>query len=225
MSPNSSHRRSPTRDLSSRRSSRRNLSSRRSSRRDRHEVSHQQYLPTIRPNSVFYGQTQSSIPTQYASSVRLPLLRLGFGVSMPGPAQIPLQPPPILAVPFYSARPVVPNYSSLYRMPIPHVPPQLSPPTSLPAYAAHHDQQKPFHVQNMAASSTDNHRPRLQLLQLRSNPSKNTAIPDLVVPMPAPNIVTTSTETKSNAATQVDVPRKDGFILEPDMFQVSFSMS
>jgi hypothetical protein len=40
--------------------------------------------------------------------------------------------------------------------------------------------------------------------------------------MPVRNVVTTSSDTKIDTGIQVEVPRQDGFIIEPGLFQVSF---
>jgi hypothetical protein len=73
----------------------------------------------------------------------------------------------------------------------------------------------------MMQQYAESNRPRLQLLQMRSHPRINTTA-DLNMPMPAPNIVTTSSDTKIDTGVQVEVPRQDGFVIEPGLFQVSF---
>jgi hypothetical protein len=67
----------------------------------------------------------------------------------------------------------------------------------------------------------ESNRPRLQLLQMRPHP-RTTTTADLHVPMPAPNIVTKSADTKIDTGVQAEVPRQDGFMIEPGLFQVSF---
>jgi hypothetical protein len=47
------------------------------------------------------------------------------------------------------------------------------------------------------------------------------ATANLHVPMPALNVVTTSSDTKIDTGIQVEVPRQDGFVIEPGLFQVS----
>jgi hypothetical protein len=69
----------------------------------------------------------------------------------------------------------------------------------------------------------EGNRPRLQLLQMRAPP--RTATTDLRLPMPAPNVVTTSADTKIDTGVQAEVPRQDGFLIEPGLFQVSFPLT
>ena len=70
----------------------------------------------------------------------------------------------------------------------------------------------------------EHHRPRLQLLQLRAHP-RGPPTGDWSVPMPASNVVTQSSETKIDTGVQVEVPREDGFVIEPGLFQVSSCLS
>ena len=68
----------------------------------------------------------------------------------------------------------------------------------------------------------EQNRPRLQLLQLRYHPQAQPPLaPTMQVPMPASNVLSTSTETKVDTGVQAEVPRQDGFFLEPGLFQVS----
>jgi hypothetical protein len=55
---------------------------------------------------------------------------------------------------------------------------------------------------------------------MRLHPRNTTA--DLHVPIPVPNIVTTSSDRKIDTGIQAEVPRQDGFFIEPGLFQVSF---
>ena len=130
-----------------------------------------------------------------------------------------LPPPPSVAI--YSSGPVYVPTAPRPPFPMLHMAPQLPPPASLSPRATRPDQQKLFYVQNMMQQYAESNRPRLQLLQMRSHPRINTTA-DLNMPVPAPNIVTTSSDTKIDTGVQVEVPRQDGFVIEPGLFQVSF---
>lgn len=160
---------------------------------------------------------------QYAPAVRLPLLRLG-GPSFIGAQNAFVHPrfavTPISTAPTTS---IVPIYIPVPpRPPLPslHLAPQLPPPASLSPRATRADQQKFSVVQNIMQQYVGQHRPRLQLLQLRHHPELRSG-PDLNIPMPAPNVVMTSTDTKVDKDIQVEVPRQDGFVIEPGLFQVN----
>ena len=132
--------------------------------------------------------------------------------------------PHVYAQPRPTAPAIVPVYIPIPpRPPLPslHLQPQLPPPASLSPLATRADQQKFAVVQNVMQQYAGQHRPRLQLLQLRVPPQLRPPGPDLNVPMPAPNVVTTSTDTKVDKDVQAEVPRQDGFIIEPGLFQVS----
>lgn len=221
--------RSPTREYRSHRSPTRERSSRRSPTRDRHghrhhHDPHQPYFPQLQSAPSYYNQTQGPMPVQYSSSVRLPLLRLG-GPSMMAPSVVTharLAAPPPIAV---YAPPPMPVSAPLHPpLPMLHMATQLPPPTSLSPQATPADRQKLYYVQNMMQQYAGNNRPRLQLLQMRAPPRTNNNT-DFQVPMPAPNIVTTSTDTKVNTGIQAEVPRQDGFMIEPGLFQVRILLS
>jgi len=161
-------------------------------------------------------------PIQYVSSVRLPLLRLGGAVIAATPilTQPRLPPPPTVAV--YPSGPIY--VSTAPRPPIPmlHIAAQLPPPASLSPQATRADQQRLSYVQNIMQNYAQSNRPRLQLLQMRPHQRSNMT-DNLQVPMPAPNIVTRSSDTKIDTGIQVEVPRQDGFVIEPGLFQVSLA--
>ncbi len=222
--PSSRHSRAnqpPSQDSYNRRSPTRDPSSRRSSSQDPQRRRHQSF-PQIQPPPPpsLYDQTRVAAPIQYVSSIRLPLLRLGGPVLTAAPmmTQSRLQPPPVAV---YPSGPIYVPTISRPPLPMLHLAPQLPPPVSLSPQATRADHQKLSYVQNMMHQYADQNRPRLQLLQLRQRPRTNTA-PDLHIPMPTPNIVTTSSDTKVDAGIQAEVPRQDGFIIEPGLFQVSF---
>jgi hypothetical protein len=154
------------------------------------------------------------------SSIRLPLLRLGGPpvITAPMIIQSRLQPPPVAVYP--SGLIYMPTTTPRPPIPMLHLAPQLPPPASLSPQATRADQQRLFYVQNIMHQYADQNRPRLQLLQMRPRPRTNTTT-ELHIPMPAPNIVTTSSDTKVDAGIQAEVPRQDGFIIEPGLFQVS----
>ncbi|CAF3863443.1 unnamed protein product [Adineta steineri] len=221
-------RRSPTRESHRRRSPTRDPYSHRSSSRDRQQYHHhqqqqQQPFPQIQQQPV-YDQVRVPAPIQYTSSLRLPLLRLGGPVMTSAPMftqsrfPTPPQPPPPVTV--YPTGPVYVSSAPRPAYPIPmlHLAPQLPPPVSLTPQATRADQQKLAYVQNIMHQFTDHNRPRLQLLQMRPHPRTHTNN-DLQIPMPAPNIVSTSSDTKVDAGIQAEVPRQDGFIIEPGLFQ------
>lgn len=141
-------------------------------------------------------------------------------IAPPTFTQARLAAPPPVAIYAPAPAPV----SALPRPPLPmlHMASQLPPPASLSPQASPADRQKLYYVQNMMNQYAGSNRPRLQLLQMRAPPRTNT---DFHVPMPAPNVVTTSTDTKVETGIQVEVPRQDGFIIEPGLFQVSFYFS
>ena len=216
--------RSPTRDSRSHRSPTRERSSRRSPTRDRHRHHHrhdqqQPYFPQLQPPPSSYNQIQAPTTIQYSSSVRLPLLRLG-GPSMIAPSVVTharLGAPPPIAV--YAPPPAPVSTPPRPPFPMLHMATQLPPPTSLSPQATPADRQKLYYVQNMMQQYAGNNRPRLQLLQMRAPPRTNNTT-EFQVPMPAPNVVTTSTDTKVHTGIQAEVPRQDGFIIEPGLFQV-----
>ncbi|CAF1551660.1 unnamed protein product, partial [Adineta steineri] len=183
----------------------------------------QQPFPQIQQQPV-YDQVRVPAPIQYTSSLRLPLLRLGGPVMTSAPMftqsrfPMPPQPPPPVTV--YPTGPVYVSSTPRPAYPIPmlHLAPQLPPPVSLTPQATRADQQKLAYVQNIMHQFTDHNRPRLQLLQMRPHPRTHTNN-DLQIPMPAPNIVSTSSDTKVDAGIQAEVPRQDGFIIEPGLFQ------
>ena len=224
-----SSRRSPTRDSRSHRSPTREPSSRRSPTRDRHRHHHrhqqdqqQPYFPQVQPPFSSYDQVRAPAFVQYGSSVRLPLLRLG-GPSMIAPptfTQARIAAPPPIAV--YAPAPIPVSAPPRGPLPMLHMASQLPPPAALSPQATPADRQKLYYVQNMMNQYAGSHRPRLQLLQMRAPPRTNT---DFQVPMPVPNIVTKSTDTKVDTGIQAEVPRQDGFIIEPGLFQVSFYFS
>ncbi len=220
--------RSPTRDSHGHRSPTRDPYSHRSSTRDRqrhhhHEQQQQQqrYFPQIQAPSSSYDQVQAPVPIQYVSSIRLPLLRLG-GPSITitpmftQPRLLPPPPPPV-----YPSGPIYASTAPRPPLPMLHIATQLPPPASLSPQATRIDQQKLSYVQNMMHQYAGNNRPRLQLLHMRPHPRTDTTT-DLHVPMPVRNVVTTSSDTKIDTGIQVEVPRQDGFIIEPGLFQVSF---
>jgi hypothetical protein len=217
--------RSPTRDPYSHRSSTRDPYSHRSSSRDpqRHHHHHhqqQQQFPQIQPPPSSYDQMQAPASAQYVSAVRLPLLRLGGPMITVAPmlTQSRLPQPP-LPVAVYPSGAIYVQTAPRPPLPMLHFAPQLPPPASLSPRATRPEQQKLFYVQNIMQQYAEGNRPRLQLLQMRPHPRMNTA--DLNVPMPAPNIVTKSSDTKIDTGVQVEVPRQDGFVIEPGLFQVS----
>lgn len=154
----------------------------------------------------------------YAPSIRLPLLRLGASVINTAPilTQSRLQTSVYPPAPVYIPAPVQ------IRPPLQMLQfaPQLPPPAALSPRATRADQQKSAYVQNIMHHYAEQNRPRLQLLQLRYHPQPAPTA-NLTVPMPAHNVVTTSTDSKVDAGIQAEVPRQDGFILEPGLFQVS----
>ncbi len=208
--------RSPTRDSRSHRSSTRNR------RRHHHHQQQQQYFPQIQAPPSSYDQVRAPVPIQYISSISLPLLRLGgppiIATSMLTQPRIP---PPPLPVAVYPSGQY--HGSTILRPPLPmlHIATQLPPPAALSPQATRADQQKLSYVQNIMHQYAEGNRPRLQLLQMRPHPRTKTT-DDLRVPMPVPNIVTTSSDTKIDTGIQVEVPRQDGFLIEPGLFQVSF---
>jgi hypothetical protein len=156
------------------------------------------------------------------SSIHLPLLRLGAPIVTAAPMltqpRFPAPPSSVAAYPSGSRFVPAPPRPPVAML---HLAPQLPPPASLSPRATQADQQKSFYVQNIMQQYAEHNRPRLQLLQMRPHPRTN-ATADLNVPMPVPNIVTTSSDTRMDAGIQVEVPRQDGFLIEPDRFQVSF---
>lgn len=224
-SPDASARRSPSRRSHRHRSSRRDRHHRHSPSRDPARAYDQQYLPNIQPPQSFADHSRIPAPMQYIPSVRLPLLRLGGSSFMAAPTVfmqprlvVPPAPPVPAIVPVYIPVPPAP------RQPLPtlHLAPQLPPPASLQPHATRADQQRSNLVHNVMHQFAEQHRPRLQLLQLRPHPQiRQPPPPELTIPMPAPNVVTTSTETKIDAGIQAEVPRQDGFVIEPGLFQVS----
>ena len=220
--------RSSTRDPYSHRSPTRDPSSRRSPTRDKRRHRHypqqqqQQYFPQIQAPPSAYDQVRATVPIQYISSIGLPLLRLG-GPSIIAPpmitqSRLPPPPPPVTVYPSGAMQ-----ISTMPRPPMPmlHLATQLPPPAALSPQATRLDRQKLTYVQNMMHQYADGNRPRLQLLQMRPHP-RTTTTTDLHVPMPAPNGLTRSSDTKIDTGIQVEVPRQDGFLIEPGLFQVSF---
>ena len=132
---------------------------------------------------------------------------------------IPTMPP----VAVYPPRPVYVTVSTPPRSSYPmlHLAPQLPPPAALSPQATRADQQKLTYVQNIMHQYAEHNRPRLQLLQMRPHPrTTTTTTADLQIPMPVPNIVSKSSDTKVDVDIQADLPRQDGFVLEPGLFQV-----
>jgi len=210
-------RRSPTRDPYSHRSpTRDNRHSRRSPTRDHHhrhrspQRQQQPYFPQMQGPPTTYDLYRAAAPVQYVPTLRLPLLRLGAPVF--NPTTSPMIQPRFLPPP-----------ASLHPpLPMLQMATQLPPPASLSPQATRVDQQKLAYVQNMMHHYAENNRPRLQLLQLRA-PPRTTTNNELQIPMPASNIVTKSSDAKVDTGIQAVVPRQDGFILEPGLFQVSFN--
>ncbi|UJR30925.1 hypothetical protein I4U23_018437 [Adineta vaga] len=223
----SENRRSPTRDPSSRQSPRRDRRNHRSPSRDpssHRSTSHDPYqhyqpFPHLQPTSM-YDQPQLYAPIQRNVSLRLPLLRLGGPTMTTAPmlTRVHLAPTaPSTAV--YPPRALyVPTPPPRIPYPMLHLAPQLPPPVSLTPQATRIDQQKLVHVQNIMHQYAEHNRPRLQLLQMRPHP-RTTTTTDLQIPMPAPNIVSTSSDTKIDTGIQAEMPRQDGFIIEPGLFQ------
>lgn len=224
--------RSPTRDSHRHQSPTRGPHSHRSSSRDPHrhhyqqQQQQQQYFPQIQHGPLTYDHTRAPVPIQYVSSIRLPLLRLGGPVPVataPMFTQPRLPPPP--PGPAYPSGPIYvsttaprPPFAML------NLAPQLPPPTSLSPRATRADQQRLGYVQNIMNQYAEHNRPRLQLLQMRAPPRSHPTT-DLHIPMPVPNVVTTSWDTKVDTGIQAEVPRQDGFIIEPGLFQVRSFLS
>jgi hypothetical protein len=127
-------------------------------------------------------------------------------------------PPPLVAV--YPSQPIYVSTAPRPPFPVFNLAPQLPPPASLSPRATRPDQQKLAYLQNIMHQYAEQNRPRLQLLHMRLHPRNTTA--DLHVPIPVPNIVTTSSDRKIDTGIQAEVPRQDGFFIEPGLFQVSF---
>ncbi len=215
--------RSPTRDSHSRRSPTRESHSHRSPTRDRqrhhhHHQQQQQYFPQIQAPPSSYDQIRAPAPIQYVSSIRLPLLHLGGPPIAATPMFTQSRLPPPVNV--YPSGPIYVSTASRPPFPMLHIAPQLPSPASLSPRATRPDQQKSSYVQNIMHQYAEQNRPRLQLLQMRPY-RRMDATTDLHVPMPAPNIVTRSSDTKIDTGIQVEVPRQDGFVIEPGLFQVS----
>ncbi len=224
--------RSPTRDSPSRRSPTRDPYSHRSSSRERQRHHHhhhhhhqqqqqqqqQQYFPQIEAPPSSYDQIRAPASIQYVSSIRLPLLRLGGPPIAAAPMLIQSRLPPPVTV--YPSGPIYVSTAPRPPFPMLYIAPQLPSPASVSPRATRADQQKSSYVQNIMHQYAEQNRPRLQLLQMR--PYRRTdATANLHVPMPALNVVTTSSDTKIDTGIQVEVPRQDGFVIEPGLFQVS----
>lgn len=223
-SQSSTGRRSPTKDPHSRRSPTRDMyNNPRSPTRDTHrDRQHPQQFPPVQPPVSPYHQVRPVAPVQHVSSVGLPLLRLGGARFITGPSAVPqipvsLPPPPITA--YHPTQPYVPVAPRPLAML--HLPPQLPPPVAISPQAVRLEQQKHSFVQNIMQQYVETNRPRLQLLQMRPH-RRTTETNELMIPMPAPNVVTKSTENKVDAGIQAEVPRQDGFVIEPGLFQVSY---
>ncbi|CAF2630558.1 unnamed protein product [Rotaria sp. Silwood2] len=220
----SNSRRSPTRDPHSHRSPTRDAYSHRSSSRDpQRDRQHHQYFPQIPVPPSSYDQVRAPATIQYIPSIRLPLLHLGGPVytttTMLTQARLPPPPPPPPPpVAVYPARPIYVPAAPRPPLPMLHFAPQLPPPVAISPRATRADQQKFSCVQNIMHQYAESNRPRLQLLQMRP-PLKTLNTTQIDVPMPAPNIVTTSSDTKVDTGIQVEVPRQDGFVIEPGLFQ------
>ncbi|CAF1984679.1 unnamed protein product [Rotaria magnacalcarata] len=220
----SANRRSPRRNSHGRQSPTRDAYSHRSSSRDRHHDHHhhhqpQQQFPQIPPPpSSSYDQVRAPVPIQFTPSIRLPLLRLGASAISAPPitvtqTRLPLPAAPVTVYPPRSAYISPPRPLAML-----HLAPQLPPPASLSPRATRADQQKFVCVQNLMEHYANSNRPRLQLLQMRPRPRTNDTT-DLNIPMPTSNVVTKSSDTKVDTGIQVEVPRQDGFVIEPGLFQ------
>lgn len=231
-SPDSHDRQSPTRRSSRNHSPRREHSSRRSPTRhdskhytDHHGHQHSQ-IPHHYPNPNFHGAS-----TQPAS-FRLPLLQLRNPWNNQGfVAHYQTSPSlPIPRLPTFTHMPTASHVATtqVHSFPQSQMALPVQPLATFSSELPIQDNRMNPYGQQLVQRYIQQHRPRLQLLQLRftppsvSNPKPETTITtvkDFEIPMPAPNVLATSTE-KSHTAVQVDEPRRDGFVIEPDTFKV-----
>ena len=165
----------------------------------------------------YYQPSSMIAQVPYPSSIRLPLLRLGYPTVNQAPPSnfYPTSQAPSFPRIAYSPAPKV------AQLPIPRLQfaPQLPAPAALSPRSTRADQEKNAYVQNVMSKYGEQARPRLQLLQLRP-PASLPNNPQLNVPMPAPNVLTTSSENKVETGVQVEVPRRDGYEMDPELFKV-----
>ena len=208
-------------DLSSRRSPTKDPYSHRSSSRDlQRQQHHRQHFPSIQPSTSSVNQVLAPASIQYVPSIRLPLLRLGASItsttSMPTQVRLPAYPSQFADyIPRTMQIPTPPRLL----LPMLYLAPQPAPLVSASPRPTRTDQKKLSYVQSIMQKFSENNRSHLQLLEMRSHPKMDDTA-DLAVPMPASNIVTTSSDTKIEKDTSAETPRKDGFYIERDTFQV-----